>query len=133
MAGEIPSAVDRFTFGPQQGRELAAELGVGFVLEGSLRREGSTARVAARLVDARNETDVWADQFDGTMTSILGIQRQISEGIVRALKLRFEPSEGPGIPTRLPEHDWFLDNLRADPRFGELLERFRIEWEAFEL
>ncbi len=65
--------------------EIGRQLGVNFVLTGSLRREGDAVRVAVRLEDAESESLVWAENFDGTLDDIFRIQDEISANVVRSV------------------------------------------------
>jgi eukaryotic-like serine/threonine-protein kinase len=69
-------------------RVLAAELGVQFVLEGTVRRSGSDLRITAKLVEAATGTLVWADKYAGRCEDVFGIQETLSRTIVDALALR---------------------------------------------
>jgi len=65
--------------------EIANELGVGHVLEGSVRRAGDRVRITAQLIDARTDRHLWSDNFDRDMTDIFAIQDEIADAIVAAL------------------------------------------------
>jgi len=91
--------------------EIATDLGVGFVLEGSLRREGSVVRVNARIVDVESGNDVWADRFNGELKSVLEIQQEVSAGIVRALALSLDPGREVDATQRFPEDPRALEAL----------------------
>ncbi len=68
-------------------REIGDELGVAYVVEGSIRRESDRIRVTAQLIDARDQTHVWAESFDRRGAGALAIQRDVSERIAHALRL----------------------------------------------
>ncbi len=74
-------------------REIAQELGVGSVVEGSVRRSGNRIRVAAQLVDTSNNQSVWANTYDRDMTDVLAIQTEISQEIARSLAAKLSPVE----------------------------------------
>jgi len=74
-------------------REIGGELGVDYLLTGSLRREGSQVRVTAELVDARTERQVWAKSFDRELSNVLALQRDLAAEIVPALHLVLRPEE----------------------------------------
>jgi TolB-like protein/uncharacterized membrane protein YhdT len=65
--------------------EIANELGVDHVLEGSLRRAGDSIRITAQLIDARTDRHLWSDNFDRDITDIFAIQDEIADAIVQAL------------------------------------------------
>jgi TolB-like protein/class 3 adenylate cyclase/rhodanese-related sulfurtransferase len=66
-------------------REVAEELGVRYVLEGSVRRAGEQVRINAQLIDATTGGHLWADRYDGTLEDIFDLQDQVTEQIVAAL------------------------------------------------
>ncbi len=62
-------------------RALAAALGVGYVLEGSLRRDGDRLRVVTALVDGRNGGQIWCGRFDGSLGDVFAVQDRIVESV----------------------------------------------------
>jgi len=68
-------------------QDIGRELGVGYVVEGSVRREGDRLRVTAQLIDARDQTHLWAESFDRRGAGALAIQRDVAERIAHALKI----------------------------------------------
>src|SRR5580700_6186179 len=91
-----------FAFKGQSVRaaDLALELGVSHVLEGSVRKAGGRVRITAQLVDGATGNDVWADRFDRDLTDIFSLQDEISEAIVSALRLKLLPAEKLAIERR---------------------------------
>ena len=67
---------------PGDPRVLAAEMGIRYALEGSVRRAGERVRVAARLVEAKTGVQLWGDRFDGVFADIFDFQDQITESVV---------------------------------------------------
>ncbi|MGH9458117.1 MAG: tetratricopeptide repeat protein [Thermoanaerobaculia bacterium] len=74
-------------------RSIGRELGVRYVVEGTVRREASRLRIAARLIDAQTDAHVWADRWDGTVDDVFSIQEHLARRIVAALRLRLTPEE----------------------------------------
>ena len=74
-------------------RKVAAELGVRYVLEGSVRAAGNRLRVTAQLIDAVDGGHLWADRFDRQMDDIFDIQDEIMREIVTALRIRMSDGE----------------------------------------
>jgi adenylate cyclase len=66
-------------------RQVARDLGVHYVLEGSVRRSGDAVRIAGQLIDAATGGHVWADRFDGTMRDIFELQDDVTARVVAAL------------------------------------------------
>ena len=74
-------------------RQVATELGAGYVLEGSVRRGGEQIRVNAQLIDGETGTQKWADSYDGTLEDVFDLQDQISGQIISALSLELGDQE----------------------------------------
>jgi TolB-like protein/Flp pilus assembly protein TadD len=84
-------------------RELAAigrDLACPYVLEGSVRRAANSLRITARLVDAPNDVQLWADKYGGTLDDVFDIQERVSRSIVDALEVRLTPQEAAQIAER---------------------------------
>lgn len=67
-------------------REVARKLGVRYVLEGSLRRDGNRIRLALQLIDATDGQQRWAESYDREMSDVLAMQEEISESVITALR-----------------------------------------------
>jgi adenylate cyclase len=86
--------------------QVAARLGVQFVLEGSVRKSNDRVRISAQLIDGRSNGHVWAERYDRKFDDIFELQDDISRAIVAALRLRILPQELETItqrPTENPE------------------------------
>jgi serine/threonine protein kinase/Tfp pilus assembly protein PilF len=70
-------------------RQVASELGVRYLLEGSVRRQGDLVRITSQLIDAVGDTHIWAEKFSGTMKDIFAIQERVAGEIAGALKVHF--------------------------------------------
>jgi len=80
--------------------EIAGELGVQYVLEGSVRKAGNSLRITAQLIDAANDAHLWAEKYSGTLDDIFDVQEKVSRSIVAALKLKLTPEESQKIAER---------------------------------
>jgi adenylate cyclase len=80
--------------------DLAQELGVSHILEGSVRKAGGRVRINAQLIDGSTGEHVWAERFDRDLEDIFAIQDEISSAIVKALKLKLLPSEREALERR---------------------------------
>lgn len=89
---------------PANVRQASQELGVTFVLEGSVRKAGSRVRFTAQLVDGRNGAHLWAEHYDRDLTDIFAIQDEIAHSIVDQLKVKLLPEEQLAIG-RVPTRD----------------------------
>ncbi len=81
-------------------RAIAAELGVNFILEGSVRKSGNRVRVTAQLIDARDDEHVWAENYDRDMDDVFAIQTEVAQAIVKALRASLSPVEAAQIESR---------------------------------
>ena len=84
--------------------KLARELKVGHILEGSVRKAGGRVRITAQLVDGLNNDHVWAERYDRDLNDIFALQAEISEAIVKALRLKLLPEEKKAIEQRGTEN-----------------------------
>ncbi len=80
-----------------QLQKVASDLGVKFLLEGSVRKAGQRVRVNAQLIDGTNGGHLWADRYDRDLTDIFAIQDEITQAIVEQLKIRLLPKEKKAI------------------------------------
>ena len=83
----------RFKGSDKDLRAIAGELNVRYVLEGSVRRAGSSLRVTAQLVEADTDSHVWAEKYSGSIDDVFAIQEEISRKIVKALKVKLTDTE----------------------------------------
>ena len=74
-------------------KQLAQELGVHYVLEGSVRKAGQRIRITGQLIDAKNGGHLWAERYDRDLTDIFAIQDEITHAIVNQLKIKLLPEE----------------------------------------
>src|SRR5215469_13015154 len=79
--------------------QIARQLKVGHVLEGSVRKAGGRVRITAQLIDT-DDSHVWAERFDRDLSDIFALQDEISERIVAALKVKLLPEEKKAIESR---------------------------------
>ncbi len=81
-------------------KDVARQLGVSHVLEGSVRKAGNRVRITAQLIDGAAGDHLWAERYDRDLTDIFALQDEISQAIVGALKLRLLPEEKAAIEHR---------------------------------
>jgi adenylate cyclase len=82
---------------PAKLEQVSQELGVAFVLEGSVRKAGGRVRVTGQLISSKGGGHVWADRFDRDLIDIFAIQDEITHAIVEQLKVRLLPREKESI------------------------------------
>lgn len=85
-------------------KQAAEDLGVQYLLEGSVRRQGKQLRITAQLVDTRNESYLWSETYRGTMDDIFEIQEKVASEIVLALEVRLSPGERESLKKRFTEN-----------------------------
>jgi TolB-like protein/DNA-binding SARP family transcriptional activator/Tfp pilus assembly protein PilF len=115
-------------------KQVGRELGVRYVLEGSVRKAGNKVRITGQLIDASTNAHLWADRFEGTMDAIFELQDQVTERVVGAIAPKLEQAEierARRKPTAsLDAYDCYLRGLAEFYRFtkegsDEALSRFR--------
>jgi TolB-like protein/DNA-binding winged helix-turn-helix (wHTH) protein len=94
-------------------QEVGAELGVDFVLEGSIRRQGETIRINSQLVDARTGFQKWAERYDRGLAEVFAVQDEVTDSIVAALAIGLDSRERTNLAHRP------TDNLEAYEYFRE--------------
>jgi TolB-like protein len=92
--------------------EVAAELGVGTVLEGSVRRAGGRVRISVHLIDARTDQDLWAETYDRDAREVLDVQSDVASKVASALALQLTQADNARLrrgSTSNPEaYDYYL-------------------------
>ena len=87
------SSAMTFKGSPKTVRDIAKDLNIRYVMEGSVRKAGNDLRITAQLIDATNDAHLWAEKYSGTLDDIFDIQERVSRAIVQALKLKLAPAE----------------------------------------
>jgi TolB-like protein len=87
--------------------EIAKELNVRYVLEGSVRKSGDNLRITAQLIEAGRDTHLWSEKYIGSLADVFDIQEKVSRAIVIALKQELAPDEERTMTDRP------IQNLRA--------------------
>jgi len=85
---------------PRNLREIGRQLGVTHILEGSVQRAGDRLRIAAQLIDARTDSQIWAETYDRTAADLFVIQTELAESIVTQLKAKLSPEQKAEIEER---------------------------------
>ena len=84
-------------------REVADELGVRYVLEGSVRRSGDRIRVTAQLIDGTTGGHVWSERYDGEVADVFDLQDEITRNVVAAIEPKLLEAEGARTQSRSPD------------------------------
>jgi TolB-like protein/DNA-binding winged helix-turn-helix (wHTH) protein/Tfp pilus assembly protein PilF len=99
-------------------RQIGRELGVDYILEGSVRREGDRVRITAQLIQVKDQTHLWAKDYDRNLRDILALQSDVAGAIAREIKLKL-PSE---------ERARLADTPSVNPEAYELYLKGRYFW-----
>jgi len=101
-------------------RKVAKELGVAHVLGGSVQRTGGRVRVSAQLIDARTDSQLWAERYDRDVADVFAIESELAGKIVAQLQAKISPSEKAAIeqkPTdNVEAYDAYLRALAYEGR-----------------
>ena len=93
-------------------QEVCTDLGVRYVVEGSVRKSGNKVRITAQLIDGTTDGHIWADRYDGTLEDIFELQDEVTCQIVDALRMRLLPEEKQAIQnvptTNVEAYDLYL-------------------------
>ncbi len=81
-------------------REIGKQLGVAYIVEGSVQRSRDRLRINAQLIDARTDTHVWAETYDRTAADLFAIQSELAESIVAQLQAKLSPQQKAEIEER---------------------------------
>jgi TolB-like protein/Flp pilus assembly protein TadD len=107
---------------------VGQELGVRYILEGSVRRAGQRVRVTALLVDAASGAHIWADTFDREMVDLFSLQDEITEQVVGAIEPAMLHSEGARVARKSPHDLTAIDCFQRG--MWRLYKMSREDWEA---
>ncbi|MFN2507846.1 MAG: hypothetical protein ABR589_03640, partial [Chthoniobacterales bacterium] len=114
-------------------RDIAQQLGVAHVLEGSVQRAANRVRVTAQLINARTDSHVWADRYDGDLADVFAIQSEVAQKIAGELRLALSPEERAAVhsqpTTDTTAYDLYLraKELRRNEFPGMLRDREALD------
>jgi TolB-like protein/Tfp pilus assembly protein PilF/phage shock protein PspC (stress-responsive transcriptional regulator) len=103
-------------------REIGRQLGVAYIMEGSVRRVADRLRINAELIDARTDAHIWAETYDRTAADLFAIQSELAQSIVTQLKAKLSPQQKADIEERPTQDlDAFELYLQAKPSIDSYL------------
>src|SRR6266540_3009919 len=120
------TSTQRFKSAPKNLPEIAKQLGVASILEGTVQKAGDQIRVHVQLINARNDSHLWAEKYDRKLTDVFGVESEIAKAIADTLQARLSGAEQRAIATRPTEnteaHQLYLkgtyfSNKRTAPDF----------------
>jgi TolB-like protein len=104
-------------------KEIAAELGVRYLLEGSVQHARNQVRVAAQLVDTQNGGHIWSDRFDRELKDIFALQDELTQNIVSVLQIKLDGAEaaffGVQATKSVEAHDYLLQAIATHRKYTE--------------
>jgi serine/threonine protein kinase/Tfp pilus assembly protein PilF len=116
------ASTQRYKSAPRNLPEIAKQLGVANILEGSVQKSGETVRVNVQLIKAADDSHLWADIFDHRLTDIFSVESEVSKAIADQLRAKLTSREGQAIeskPTDIPEaYDAYLRGLALSVKAG---------------
>jgi TolB-like protein/Tfp pilus assembly protein PilF len=94
------TSTQRYQSKPGNLSEIAKQLGVGNILEGSVQRVGDQVRVNVQLINAQSDSHLWAETYDRKLTDILGVESEIAKGIAESLRAKLSGQEAQVIAAK---------------------------------
>src|SRR5438093_558279 len=120
------TSTQRYQSKPRNLAEIAKELGVANILEGSVQRAADQVRVNVQLINAQTDSHLWADTYDRTLTDIFGVESEIAKRIAESLQAKLTGREEHALavkPTNNPEaYDAYLRGLAFEARNGAWID-----------
>ena len=106
------TSTEQYASRPPNLKIVAEQLGVATVLEGSVQRANGKVRINLQLIDARNDSHLWAQNYDRDLKDVFAVQSDVAEKVADALKAKLLPAESvriANVPTQNPEaYDLYL-------------------------
>jgi TolB-like protein/Flp pilus assembly protein TadD len=87
------TSVDHYRNTPKNAKQIGSELGVSYLLEGSVRKTENRIRIVAHLVDTESQEEVWSDRYEKDLVDVFSIQSDIADRVVDSLKLKLASAE----------------------------------------
>jgi TolB-like protein len=115
------SSTQQYQSKPRNLREIAKQLGVANILEGSVQKAADQVRVNVQLVNVQSDSHLWADTYDRKLTDIFSVESEIAKGIAESLQAKLTGREEQALavkPTNNPEaYDAYLRGLAFEARY----------------
>jgi TolB-like protein/Tfp pilus assembly protein PilF len=128
------TSTQRYQSKPRNLSEIAKQLGVANILEGSVQKAADQVRVNVQLINAQTDSHLWADTYDRKLTDIFGVESEIAKGIAESLQAKPTGREEQALavkPTNNPEaYDAYLRGLAFEARSFYSFETLR-EFKGF--
>ena len=109
------TSTQKYQSAPDNLREIAQQLGVTNILEGSVQKAGDQVRITVQLINATTDAHLWAETYDRKLTDIFGVESEVAQGIATSLEARLtgrERQQLAQIPTKNPQaYDAYLRGI----------------------
>jgi adenylate cyclase len=105
---------------PVKAQQVAEELGVRYVLEGSVRQSGDRVRITAQLIDATNGRHLWAEKYDSNLKNMFTLQDEITQRVLTSLEVKLTEGEQARVWSK------GTNNREAYEKYSKALEYFRL-------
>jgi serine/threonine-protein kinase len=109
------TSTEKYASRPTNPKEVAKQLGVATLLEGSVQKVGERTHINVQLIDARDDSHLWAQSYDRDLKDVFAVERDVSEHIAQALEAKLRPEEAvqvAKVPTQNAEaYDLYLRGL----------------------
>jgi len=114
------TSTQHYKSAPENLREIARELGVAHIVEGSVQKSGDAVRVNVQLINAATDSHVWADTFDRKLTDIFSVESEVSQKIAAALQANLSANESHVLAAvRTPDTEAYDLFLRGEYEFRQ--------------
>jgi TolB-like protein/Tfp pilus assembly protein PilF len=130
------TSTQRYQSKPGNLSEIAKQLGVANILEGSVQKAGDSVRVSVNLIQADSDSHLWADTYDRKLTDVFAVESEIAKAIAERLQAKLTGREEQALavkPTNNPEaYDAYLRGLAFENRLGYTINPLREAISFFE-
>jgi TolB-like protein/class 3 adenylate cyclase len=114
------TSTQHYKSAPENLREIATQLGVAHILEGSVQKSGDAVRISVRLIKATNDSQLWADTFDRKLTDIFSVESEVAKAIADQLQANLSPNESHVLAAvRTPDTEAYDLFLRGEYEFRQ--------------
>jgi TolB-like protein/Flp pilus assembly protein TadD len=120
------TSTEKYASRPENLKQVAAELGVAYILEGSVQRAGDQVLINLQLIDARSDTHLWAESFDRKVEDVFSVEREVAGLVADALRTTLLPAEranlGAAPTANQVAYDLFLRAEFSYRKYGDSQE-----------
>jgi TolB-like protein/Tfp pilus assembly protein PilF len=126
----------RYKSAPENLQEIAKQLGVAHVLEGSVQKSGDRVRINVQLINAETDTHLWAETFDRTLTDVFAVESEVAQRVAESLRVTLTGAEKATLASKPTEnteaYDAYLRGLALVASNRETPEAFQGAADFFE-